>query len=141
MFLLLQYFSTWFNFSFSSLMEDRLIKVIRQSFQNAKQKYNEGTEETKTVMPKILDNIKDELLFEIEVRYFHPISIISENNLFLQDMKVSLSDLSSSEWIVQELDKEEEYCDGVDDFYLWKYCLKLGPEWCAEVHIMLFLQF
>ena len=50
---------------------------------------------------------------------------------------MSLSGLSSKAGTDPELDEEEEChsCDeGIDDFDLWKYCLKLGPEWHSEVH-------
>ena len=54
-----------------------------------------------------------------------------------QDIKVSNSGLFSKDGTDPEVDKEEEChsCDeDIDDFDLWKYCLKLGPEWHSEVH-------
>ena len=41
---------------------------------------------------------------------------------------------------LKELDEEEDCqsCDSMDDFDLWKYCLKLGPEWQSEVHFYIF---
>lgn len=48
---------------------------------------------------------------------------------------MSLFGLTLKDGTVKELDEEEECqsCDGMDDFDLWKYCLKLGPEWQSEV--------
>lgn len=106
-------------------------QVIRQHFQNAKQN-NQGASE------ELLDNIKDELVYEIKV---------SSNNIklnnqaeFFQDIKASLSGLSSKDGIDLKLDEEECHScdsDSLDDFDLWKYCLKLGPEWHSEVPIHL----
>ena len=59
----------------------------------------------------------------------------------MQDIKESLFGLTLKDGTVKELDEEEECqsCDGSDDFDLWKYCLKLGPEWQSEVYIFTFL--
>ena len=50
---------------------------------------------------------------------------------------MSLFGLNLKEGTVQELDEEEDCqsCDSMDDFDLWKYCLKLGPEWQSEVYL------
>ena len=50
---------------------------------------------------------------------------------------MSLGGLTLKDGTVQELDEEEDCqsCDSMDDFDLWKYCLKLGPEWQSEVHL------
>ena len=63
-------YSSYFFFAFSvnniatfylfRVIEERLHTVIRQNFQNAKQ-HNQGASE------ELLDNIKDELVFEIKV--------------------------------------------------------------------------
>ena len=55
---------------------------------------------------------------------------------FFQDIKVSLFGLTLKDGSVRELDEEDDCqsCDSMDDFDLWKYCLKLGPEWQSEVH-------
>ena len=53
---------------------------------------------------------------------------------------MSLFGLTLKDGTVQELDEEEDCqsCDSMDDFDLWKYCLKLGPEWQSEVHLYIF---
>jgi len=100
------------------LMEKRLSKVIKQHFQNAKQsnEHEEFPSPWQDEMSRILDNIKDELILEIK------------------DIKVSLFGLTLKDGSVRELDEEDDCqsCDSMDDFDLWKYCLKLGPEWQSE---------
>ena len=49
---------------------------------------------------------------------------------------MSLFGLTLKDGTVQDLVEEDDCrsCDSMDDFDLWKYCLKLGPEWQSEVH-------
>ena len=53
---------------------------------------------------------------------------------------MSLYGLTLKDGTVQELDEEEDCqsCDSMDDFDLWKYCLKLGPDWQSEVDFYIF---
>ena len=66
------------------VIEERLHQVIRQHFQNAKQN-NQGASE------ELLDNIKDELLYEIKV---------SSNSIKLNDKAEFLGHQSVTFWSI-----------------------------------------